>query len=328
MDALVLPALRSGPALDRGQQALLALLRRLDALGYDFVTVTPDTHRTVYHRDKDRLARSLRDLLGWSLPGRREDLDAEVLDLLEAAGALEERLGLVASRLRVARLDGRLMLHSAWPTREPDAVFLGPDSYRFARFIREAFPAEPPRRIVDIGGGCGAGALTAAALAPDASVEITDVNARALRLAAVNAAHAGSPVTLRLTSGLQGVEPGFDLVLANPPFVKNSSKVYASGGGDHGEQLTLDWAAEALAGLAPGGRLLLYSGSAIQVGGEDPVRAGLYRIAAAAGARLTYEELDPDIFGGMLSSRDYAGVERIAAVGAVLVRGPQGANCG
>jgi hypothetical protein len=35
---------------------------------------------------------------------------------------------------------------------------------------------------------------------------------------------------------------------------------------------------------------------------------------------MTYEELDPDVFGGMLRRPAYDDVERIAAVGAVIRR--------
>lgn len=41
-------------------------------------------------------------------------------------------------------------------------------------------------------------------------------------------------------------------------------------------------------------------------------------IARDAGARLSYRELDPDVFGEELEKPVYAGAERIAAVGAVL----------
>jgi len=42
--------------------------------------------------------------------------------------------------------------------------------------------------------------------------------------------------------------------------------------------------------------------------------------AEEAGCRLDYRELDPDIFSETLRQPAYAGVERIAAVGAALVR--------
>jgi hypothetical protein len=66
--------------------------------------------------------------------------------------------------------------------------------------------------------------------------------------------------------------------------------------------------------------MLLYTGSAI-VAGRDGFRAALERSAAALGCTLRYAELDPDIFGELLEEPAYRDVERIAAVGAVLVKG-------
>ncbi len=306
--------------LDDGQQALLALLRRLDADGYDFVTINNDTHARVMRRDPDARARDLRGLLGWSLPAEPGAIDREAVDLLRAAGALEEKDGLLKSRVRVSRVAGRLYLHSAWPTGK-DSVFLGPDSYRFARFLTTELEGGPaPSRIVDIGAGAGVGGLTARGLTPGAALDLTDVNPQALRLAAVNAAAAGAPVRLVLGSGIDKVEPGFDLAVANPPFMAGEGRTYSAGGDLHGAQLSLDWAEAVMAALAPGGRLLMYTASAILDGGHDRLKARLEDLARDAGA-LAYREIDPDIFGSALSTEAYRDVERIAAVGIVLTKG-------
>ena len=87
----------------------------------------------------------------------------------------------------------------------------------------------------------------------------------------------------------------------------------------HGAALSLDWALAAAGRLAAGGRLLLYTGSAI-VGGEDRLEAALRARLPALGCTLRYAELDPDIFGEQLDEPGYEDVERIAAVGAVIVR--------
>ena len=69
--------------------------------------------------------------------------------------------------------------------------------------------------------------------------------------------------------------------------------------------------------LTDGGWFILYTGSAI-VRGEDRVRDALQALASGAGMTLSYEEIDPDIFGGTLNLPAYGEVERIAAVGAVI----------
>ena len=54
--------------------------------------------------------------------------------------------------------------------------------------------------------------------------------------------------------------------------------------------------------------------------GVDLLRPALAAIASAAGASLQYRELDPDVFPATLLRPQYWGVERIAAVGAVMVK--------
>jgi methylase of polypeptide subunit release factors len=300
--------------------ALRRLLELLDAQGYDFVTPTPLTHARVVARARGRTARDLREALGWSLPFRRADLPREPVDLLEAAGLLQPEGEAVRSAVRVSRVRGLLFLHSAYPTTADDAVFLGPDSSRFADFVAAELAARSwVGRLVDVGGGAGVGALTAAAGRARARLVLTDVNPKALRLAQVNAAHAGLPLETRLASGLEGVDQA-DVILANPPYIAEARQTYASGGGRHGGQASLDWTREALPRLAPGGRFLLYTGSAILAGGHDPLKSGLQQAAGAAGVSLAYRELDPDVFGEELERPAYADVERIAAVGAVFTR--------
>jgi hypothetical protein len=94
------------------------LLADLQALGYRFVPPTPATHARVIARPDKQVARSLRDVFGWSLPFAPELLAPSMLSALEAGDALERDGDLLKSKLRVASLDGRLFLHSAYPTTD------------------------------------------------------------------------------------------------------------------------------------------------------------------------------------------------------------------
>ena len=299
--------------------ALAALLDRLRALGYSFVPPTPETHRRVVARQPS--AADLRDIFGWSRAFRPEALPADLLDLLGRAEALERDGDLCRSRIRVAAMGDRLFLHSAYPTTATDSVFLGPDSYRFAAFVRRELMTGPPvRRLVDIGAGAGVGAIMAAAHLPGVRLTLTDINPLALRFARVNARDAGLEVETLSCPGLDGVTGEFDLAIANPPFILDGAgRFYRDGGGMHGARLSLDWALAAARRIAPGGRILLYTGSAI-IDGEDRLRSALEAGLAASGCALRYEELDPDIFGEQLDQPGYEEVERIAAVGAVIGR--------
>lgn len=301
--------------------ALLDLLGWLDGAGYGFVAPTPATHARVLARG--RAGDPVRDLLGWSRTVPPEALPGALRDILERSGAVEAGAAGWRSRLRVARLRGRLFLHSAYPTNDGDAVFFGPDSYRFAAFIAEELARDSLcRTVVDIGTGSGVGIVVAAGPALPARLAMTDINPAALALALVNTRYAGFKVEPLAGAGLAGFDAPIDLVLANPPFlIDDEARAYRHGGGDLGAQLSLDMAAEAAARLAPGGRLLIYTGSAI-VGGRDALHDALAAAMRDAGCTLRYRELDPDIFGEELDRPAYvaAEVERIAAVGAIATR--------
>lgn len=299
--------------------ALLALLKGLADSGYRFVTVTPETHRHVLERDAGRLAGDLRDVFGWNLPFEEGLLPPPIGESLERAGMVDRKNGLCRSRLRVASVDDRLFLHSPYPTDEADAVFFGPDSYRYVRFLRDELPRlSSARRLVDIGAGSGVGAIMAAALLPGAHLTASDVNPLALRWARINARHAGVELETIEGPGLDGIEGPVDLVIANPPFVADpAGRLYRDGGDMHGARLSLDWALAAARRIEPGGAVLLYTGSAI-VAGRDRLREALAARLPDLGCGLRYAEIDPDIFGELLAEPGYADVERIAAVGAVI----------
>ncbi len=308
----------SSGALDA---ALLELLTHLTAFGYRFITPTPETHRRVLGRKAGKAARDLRDIFGWNLPFSPALLPAPLLERLASLGILREQAGLHKSRVRISSLGDRLFLHSAFPTSQKDAVFFGPDSYRFVRFLEAELAGGPEvRRLVDIGAGAGVGAIAAAALLPKARLTLTDINPLALRYAAINARHAGLEIEAIEGEGIDRVAGAFDLAIANPPFIADAQRrTYRHGGDMHGAALSLQWALAAARTVAPGGRVLLYTGSAI-VDGTDPLEAALRARLPDHGCTLRYAELDPDIFGEELDQPGYEDVERIAAIGAVIAR--------
>jgi methylase of polypeptide subunit release factors len=302
--------------------ALLALLGALEARGHAFVTPTPATHARVIARPDRQEATTVADLFGWSLPFRDGVLDDDLRGIVEHAGILEDAGdGRWRSRLRVSSLHGKLFLHSAFPTDDRDAVFFGPDSYRFADLIAaELAGCAPAARIVDIGTGSGVGGIVAAGCCPGASVTMTDINRQALRLAAINAAHNRVEAEFVLTDKLDAIADGIDVALANPPYIIDAEeRDYRHGGGLHGGQASLDMAVAAAERLAPGGRLILYTGSAI-IRGQDPLRDALAGALTARGCTLRYREIDPDVFGEELEGPLYADVDRIAIIAAIATK--------
>jgi methylase of polypeptide subunit release factors len=303
---------------DQADSALLDLLALLERSGYNFTAVTNATHALVASRPAKQEARNLRDVFGWSRPFARGTIPDQAVELLDRANLLEREDGLLRSPIRVSRIHGRLIIHSAYPSDDPNAVFLGPDTYRFADFLRlELVRFGGVRRLVDVGAGAGGGAITAAPVVPGARLTLCDVNPVALRLARINARHAGLEVET-VEGGIEEVRGAFDAAIANPPFmIDEESRTYRDGGDMHGGRVSLDWALEITKRLDPGGRLLLYTGSAI-VDGRDELREALERELGAKGCSVRYRELEPDIFGEELEKPVYADVERIAAVGAVV----------
>ena len=308
------------------EQALVLLGHWLGASGYRFVTVTPATHATVNARAGVQRARNLRDVFGWSRPFEAGLLPEQVLQWLRDGGLLHDANGLLRSRVRFSSLGEHLYAHSAYPTTEADAVFFGPDSYRFSALVEAELDRAPlpgGARILDVGCGAGPGGV-AAALAShsrEPCLVLADINAQALVHARANAALADLERVAFTQSDLYAqVEGQFDLIVANPPYlVDPSARTYRNGGGPLGGGLSERIVAEGLARLAAGGRLVLYTGAAM-VEGVDPLFESLRGVLQQRGWAFSYRELDPDVFGEELELAAYGQADRIAAVALVVQR--------
>ncbi|QNK68788.1 methyltransferase [Variovorax sp. PAMC26660] len=307
------------------------VLREVAATGYRFTTVTPLTHQRVMARREP--GTTLRDIFGWNLPFETGAVSPSMLAGMKDAGIVRHSGTLLQSTVRIASLGDDLFFHSAYPTVQENAVFFGPDTSRFARFIRNALQprrAHTPRplRVLDVGCGSGAGGVAAARTLAEAglssAVVMNDINPLALQFTAVNAEVARVPVTLAQGDALSAVEGDFDLIISNPPYLDDTAqRAYRHGGMRLGRALSARIAAESLQRLAPGGQLLLYTGVAILDGG-DPFLAEMQPLLEASGCDWSYAEIDPDVFGEELERPVYAHIDRIAAVGLVATR-PSGA---
>lgn len=304
-----------------GEAALIDLLDWLRGSGYVFVSPTPETHRRVLARPDRAVASDLRDIFGWSLPFAAGLLPQFLSESLVEAGVVVAHDALLRSRLRVSSLGARLFLHSAFPTDAADAVFFGPDSYRFADFLRAELPrVGAAKRLVDIGSGSGVGGITAASFLPGARISLMDVNPAALALAKINARHAGVAAEAIEAGSVADVPGLIDVAIANPPYiVDDDARTYRHGGDMHGARLSLDWTLAAARRVEVGGRVLLYTGVAI-VSGRDALRDALEQALPVLGCTLRYREIDPDVFGEELDKPAYGDVERIAIIGAVVER--------
>jgi release factor glutamine methyltransferase len=149
--------------------------------------------------------------------------------------------------------------------------------------------SDQPPRIADIGTGSGNIAVAVAHQLPHCSMVATDVSRDALAVASANAARHGvaDRIDFVCTSYLDGVDGPFDLITANPPYVREIDRrglsadvlqepAVALFGGDNG-LLHIDGVlATTEAQLIPGGWLIMEFG----FGQEDDVRALVARRAS------------------------------------------------
>jgi len=161
-------------------------------------------------------------------------LDAELL-LVEATG--RERAALVADpragvSAPAARAFGEMVRRRL--RHEPVAYILGRKGFRRIELAvdRRVLVPRPetellvevalerrPRRLLDLGTGSGAIALAVADELPGCEVLATDTSPAALEVARANAARLGLAERVDLRAGSVPAGEGFDLVLANLPYV-------------------------------------------------------------------------------------------------------------
>lgn len=309
------------------------LLRAVASQGYNFTTVTPLTHQR-FLLGFDGLAKNIRDVFGWNLPFKANVLPPPIFKLMSEADLLFNGGDCFRSKIRISSLGEDLFLHSHFPTNDLDAVFFGPDTYRFARFVRHSLrlfqlqsgfaDRSIPIRVLDVGCGSGAGGIAAIRSLPIHQLyelNLNDLNSTALDYARVCAKVAGIPVNILHGDFFNIRNSQFDLIISNPPYLSDpAARLYRDGGSLLGLELSIRIARHALGLLAPGGRFLLYTGMAVTSENENPLLSQLLPYLASDKFQWTYDEIDPDIFGEELEQSNYHNANRIAAVGLTVMR--------
>lgn len=302
------------------QRALLYLLNFLAQQHYRFTVITPLSHERVFIRKQNLsdTARNLKDIFGWNLPFSAEDLDQSLFLILKNAELIHLQEQQWLSHVRVASLGDQLFIHSAFPTIETDAVFFGPDTYRFYYHLKQYLlnQTQAIRRSVELCCGASPVALAIARLLPDsAEIFTADINPKALFYSQVNKDFTGVsnlfPTQSNLFSNLDG---HFDLIFANPPYLMDLHERHYRHGGNKldGTELALNILKQGITRLTPHGTLFLYTGVAIRHDGNKFLDAVDRWIQDYPDFKYSYEEIDPDVFGEELEQPAYQHIERIA----------------
>jgi release factor glutamine methyltransferase len=186
------------------REALAEAERRLAAAGVE--TPRVDAEWLVAH------------LLGTTRSGLAARLDDEVdeLEQLLARREAREPLAYVLGEWGFRRLTLKTDARALVPRPETETLV------ERALALVEGI-AEP--RILDVGVGSGAIALACKDERPDARVTGVDVSPEALALAHENAARLGLEIELREGDGATAAGEGWDLVVANPPYVEELGRL-------------------------------------------------------------------------------------------------------
>ena len=187
-------------------------------------------------------------------------------ELVRRRGAgepLQHLLGTVEFCGRIFRCDKR-------------ALVPRPETEQLVELLISRFKSEIAcSRVVDVGTGSGVIALTLVAEFPKAEIVGVDISEDALMLARENAERQGLADRVRFLRSnlLENVQPGFDLIVANLPYVSTEGRHNLSRevlhdpevalfAGDRGDELVQQLIAEAPSWLRPGGILAMEIGIA------------------------------------------------------------------
>jgi release factor glutamine methyltransferase len=205
----------------------------------------------------------------------------------------------------VAYLLGRKPFYDRELIVTPDVLIPRPETELLLEWALEVADAEGVKRVVDVGTGSGALAVTLAALRPALTVCATDISPAALAVAQRNAVAQGAKVIFfegDLLLPLIERDIHVDLVLANLPYIARDEvptldvsryePVLALDGGADGLDLIRRLVTQAPKACTPGASLLL-------------------EIGADQGAALQAFDQLPQVENAQVR-RDYAGLDRLA----------------
>lgn len=133
---------------------------------------------------------------------------------------------LVAQRINgipVAYLIGRKEFHGLSFSVSPDVMTPRPESEALVDYVLENAPKEA--RVIDMGTGCGALAVSLKASRPDLDVTASDVSAEALAIARDNASDNNTSLRFQESDLFSRITGTFDVIIANLPYLKPDAEL-------------------------------------------------------------------------------------------------------
>ncbi len=134
---------------------------------------------------------------------------------------LEELIAKRAKRVPIAHLVGSKDFYGLELIITPDVLQPRPESETIVDLAIKGAPKDS--KLIDIGTGCGALAISIAVNRPDLTVTATDVSSSALKVAQENAKLNDVKIKLVESDLFSKVAGQFETVVANLPYLKNDS---------------------------------------------------------------------------------------------------------
>ncbi len=132
----------------------------------------------------------------------------------------------------IAYITGRREFWSREFLVTPDVLIPRPETELLVEVALEKAPPDRPSRILDLGTGSGAIAITLAMGRPLAQITAVDSSPAALAVAQSNAERLGARnVRFLLSDWYEALDPGekFDLIVSNPPYIAENDPHLAEG---------------------------------------------------------------------------------------------------
>lgn len=127
-----------------------------------------------------------------------------------------------AKREPLAYIRGKSEFYGHHFLVSPDVLIPRPETEVLVDMVKSLLPAGHPARILEVGTGSGALAITIALERPHTQVEASDISPQALAIAKKNNRAYGNVVTRLFKSDLLEKASQYDLIAANLPYVSRT----------------------------------------------------------------------------------------------------------